>query len=46
MDWYLGATYRYIYQSAIMTETTANLPYPDMPTIIPDTGIKSINKDA
>ena len=34
LDRYIGATYSEICQTAIMTETTATFPNPEMPTII------------
>ena len=35
LDWYLGVTYSYICQSAIMTDAPETFPDLDMPTIIP-----------
>ena len=33
LEWYLGTTYSYDFQPAIITETSANFPDPGMPTI-------------
>ena len=39
LDWYLGETYINIYQLSIMTKTQAVFSDPDMPIIIPGTGV-------
>ena len=44
LEQYLGTIHSNIYQPATMTETEANLPDPDMPTIT-DLGIKRPKKD-
>ena len=40
LERYLGSTYSNICQPSIMTETPSTFPNPDMPTIIPDTGVE------
>ena len=40
LGWHLKETYIDICQPSLMTETTAILPNPDMPTIIPNTGVE------
>ena len=42
---YLGETYRDRCQPATMTDTQDTLPDPDMPTIIPDTGVENPKTD-
>ena len=45
MERYIGATYSYSCQPAIITKTPATLSYPYMPTIIPDIGTECPNTD-
>ena len=45
LEQYIGATYIYICQPAIMTKTPETFPGPDMPTIIPDTGVERLKTD-
>ena len=46
LEQYLGATYIDICQPAIITETPYTFPNPEMPTIIPDTGVERPKADA
>ena len=46
MERYLGSAFRYIYQPGIMTKIPATLPDPEMPTIIPYTGVEFPKTDA
>ena len=46
MEWYLESTYSDSYQPAIMTKTPETFPDPEMPTIIPVTGIDLPKTDA
>ena len=46
LERYIGATYSNFCQSDIMTKTQATLPYPDMPTIIPDTVVNRPKTDS
>ena len=45
LERYLGATYNNIYQTDIITDKMETFPDPDMPTIIPDTGLKHTKTD-
>ena len=45
LEWYLGETYNNSYQPAIMTETPANFPIPEMATNIPDMGTERPKTD-
>ena len=45
LERYLGETYSNSCQPAIMTETPATFPEPEMPTIIPDMGIERLKID-
>ena len=45
MECYLGENYIDSYQPDIMTETQATFPEPEIPTIIPDTGVKRPKTD-
>ena len=45
MEWYFGATYRNIFQTAIMNETLETLPDPEILKTTPDTGAKSPKMD-
>ena len=45
LERYIGATYSNIYQLSIMTNASATLPNPDMPTIIPDMGAEHPKRD-
>ena len=41
LDWYLEETYNDSCKPDIINETPATFPDPDMPTVIPDTGVVS-----
>ena len=45
LERYLGTTYRNICQLDITTNTPANFPNPEMPTIITDTGVERPKTD-
>ena len=45
LERYLGATNSDRYQPAIMTKTPATFPFPDIPTIITDTGTERPKTD-
>ena len=45
MEQYLGDTYSNSFQLAITTKKQDTLPDPEIPTIIPDTGVKRPKTD-
>ena len=45
LERYLGETYIDSCKPSIMTETPATLPNPEIPTIIPDTGVERLKTD-
>ena len=45
LERYIGANYSNNFQPAIMNETPETFPYPEIPTIIPETGVERPKMD-